>query len=211
MNGTAPSTVAAALTIIDANNLAVLTQILTTMATEALLGSDNYHDFISQCRPQRTQIKIATNIRSFLESSQLSQSMNVDQHGLVQDRYALCTASQWIGSVLEDFLLANRQITTELNSSTDNPLIDVDGDCFHHGGNLQAASVTSTIEKTKTGLVMLGRLSVSQCQELVNPSLTRACHPISASMIRVFRSPAKESTFISHLIYQSSHSSAILL
>lgn len=178
MNGTAPSAAAASLVLYDTNNLAVLTQLLTAMATEALLGSvDNYHDFISQCRRHSGQIEVADNIRSFLIGSRLSQHMNIKQQGLVQDRYALRTAPQWIGPLLEDLLLANSQITTELNSSTDNPLIDVAGDRFHHGGNFQAASVTSAMEKAKTALVMLGRLLASQCQEIINPTLNKGLPP----------------------------------
>ncbi|KAJ5115006.1 Phenylalanine aminomutase (L-beta-phenylalanine forming) [Penicillium alfredii] len=178
MNGTAPSAAAAALTLYDTNNLTILTQLLTAMATEALLGSvDNYHDFISQCRPHTGQMEVANNIRSFLIGSQLSRKMHFKQQGLVQDRYALRTAPQWIGPQVEDLLAANCQITTELNSSTDNPLIDVPGDRFHHGGNFQAASVTSAMEKTRTALVMLGRLVVSQCQEIINPSTNKGLPP----------------------------------
>lgn len=52
MNGTATSAVAGILVIYDTNNLAILTRILTAMSTEALLGTeDNFHDFISRCRP----------------------------------------------------------------------------------------------------------------------------------------------------------------
>ncbi|KAI2685773.1 hypothetical protein DTO012A7_2237 [Penicillium roqueforti] len=178
MNGTAPSAAAAALVLHDAHNLGVLVQLLTAMATEALQGSlDNYHDFISQCRPHPGQIEVADNIRSFLIGSHLSTKMNVKQQGLVQDRYALRTAPQWIGPLLEDLMLADRQVTTELNSSTDNPLIDVAGDRFHHGGNFQAASVSSAMEKTKTAIVMLGRLVASQCQEIINPILNKGLPP----------------------------------
>ncbi|KAJ5766031.1 Phenylalanine aminomutase (L-beta-phenylalanine forming) [Penicillium nucicola] len=178
INGTAPSAAAAALVLHDAHILALLAQLLTAMTTEALLGSvDNYHDFISQCRPHPGQIEVADNIRSFLIGSHLSIEMNIKQQGLVQDRYALRTAPQWIGPVLEDLMLADDQVTTELNSSTDNPLIDVAGDRFHHGGNFQAASVTTAMEKTKTAIVMLGRLIASQCQELVNPAINKGLPP----------------------------------
>ncbi|KAJ5357911.1 Phenylalanine aminomutase (L-beta-phenylalanine forming) [Penicillium brevicompactum] len=178
MNGTAPSAAAAALVLYDANNLAALIQMLTAMATEALTGSvDNYHDFISQSRPHPGQIEVADNIRNFLNGSRLSQKMSVKQQGLVQDRYALRTAPQWIGPLLEDLSLATKQVTTELSSTTDNPLIDVAGDCFHHGGNFQAASVATAMEKTKTATVMLGRLVASQCQEIINPGLNKGLPP----------------------------------
>ncbi|OQE46492.1 hypothetical protein PENCOP_c001G06567 [Penicillium coprophilum] len=178
MNGTAPSAAAAALTLHDVNNLTVLTQVLTAMATEALLGSvDNYDDFISQCRPHPGQIEVARNISGLLAGTMLAERTNIHRQGLAQDRYALRTAPQWLGPVIEDLLLANRQVTTELNSTTDNPLIDVAQDRFHHGGNFQAASITSAMEKAKTALVMLGRLLVSQCQEVINPNLNKGLPP----------------------------------
>ncbi|KAJ5436045.1 Phenylalanine ammonia-lyase [Penicillium cf. griseofulvum] len=178
MNGTAPSAAAAALTLYDVNNLTVLTQVLTAMSTEALLGSvANYDEFISQCRPHPGQREVARNIRGLLAGTMLAERTHVHKQGLAQDRYALRTAPQWLGPVTEDLLLVNRQITIELNSSTDNSLIDVAGDRFHHGGNFQAASITSAMEKVKTALVMLGRLLVSQCQEIINSSLNKGLPP----------------------------------
>lgn len=178
INGTAPSTAAAALVLHDVNQIAVLVQLLTAMTTEAILGAvDNYHDFISQTRPHAGQMEVANNVRSFLVGSQFSRDIKVKQQGLVQDRYALRTAPQWIGPQLEDLMAAARQVVTELNSTTDNPLIDVVGDRFHHGGNFQAVSVTSAMEKTKTALVMFGRLLVSQCQEIINPMLNKGLPP----------------------------------
>ena len=48
-------------------------------------------------------------------------------------RYALRTSPQWIGPQLEDLSLAQDQITIESNSTTDNPLVDVEGSTIHHG------------------------------------------------------------------------------
>lgn len=48
--------------------------------------------------------------------------------GLLQDRYGLCGTSQWIGPQLEEMQLANSQIYLELNSTQDNPVIDVQVD-----------------------------------------------------------------------------------
>ncbi|OOF99514.1 hypothetical protein ASPCADRAFT_126423 [Aspergillus carbonarius ITEM 5010] len=178
VNGTAVSAAAASLVLYDSHNLAILSQVLTAMATEALLGTvDNYHEFISQCRPHPGQTEVARNICSCLRGSRLSQETDVNKLGLVQDRYALRTAPQWIGPQLEDILSADRQITTELNSSTDNPLIDDSRGRFHHGGNFQAASVTSAMEKVRGALSMLGKILLGQCNELINPFLNGGLPP----------------------------------
>ncbi|PYI08490.1 putative phenylalanine ammonia-lyase [Aspergillus sclerotiicarbonarius CBS 121057] len=178
VNGTAVSAAAASLVLYDSHNLAILSQVLTAMANEALVGTvDNYHEFISQCRPHPGQAEVARNICSCLRGSRLSQETDVNRLGLVQDRYALRTAPQWIGPQLEDLLSADRQVEIELNSSTDNPLIDVSRDRFHHGGNFQAASVTSAMEKARGALVMLGKILLGQCNELTNPSLSGGLPP----------------------------------
>lgn len=74
-------------------------------------------------------------------------------------------------------MLAHKQIMTELNSTTDNPLIDVAGNAIHHGGNFQAASVTSAMEKSRLSLQMIGKLLFAQCTELINPMLNNGLSP----------------------------------
>jgi phenylalanine ammonia-lyase len=91
----------------------------------------------------------------------------------VQDRYSIRTAPQWIGPQLEDLLLADTQISIELNSTSDNPIIDVEANDVLCGGNFQATSVTSAMEKTRLALQMFGRLLFSQVTELVNPNLSQ--------------------------------------
>ncbi|KAK3317230.1 L-Aspartase-like protein [Cercophora scortea] len=177
-NGTAPSCAAASIVVHQANQLALLTQFLTAMGTEALSGTaHNYHPFISAIRPHAGQSEAAANILNFLSGSKLSSARNPDRIGLAQDRYALRTAPQWIGPQLEDLLLATRQVETELNSTTDNPLIDVATGHIHHGGNFQAAVLTSAMEKTMTAVQSLGRLLFAQSSELINNMTNRGLPP----------------------------------
>lgn len=184
-NGTAPSAAAASLAVHMANQMAVWTQLLTAMGTEALLGTtNNYDPFISRTRPHRGQGEAAANIRRFLYGSVLSPGKTEPARaGLAQDRYALRTAPQWIGPQLEDLALATLQVTTELNATTDNPLIDVGSDgqsaggAVHHGGNFQAMAVTSAMEKTLTALQNLGRLLYAQGTELIDNARNRGLPP----------------------------------
>lgn len=177
-NGTAPSCAAACIVMHQANQLALLTQLLTAMGTEALAGtSHNYHPFISDIRPHSGQVEVASNILKFLSGSLLSPDRGPEQIGLAQDRYALRTAPQWIGPQLEDLMLATRQVTVELNSTTDNPLIDVAGGRIHHGGNFQAAAITSAMEKTMVALQNLGRLLFAQSSELINNLTNKGLPP----------------------------------
>ncbi|KAL8753617.1 MAG: hypothetical protein Q9199_004921 [Rusavskia elegans] len=184
INGTATSAAVASLAIYESHHITILAQVLTAMALEALLGTvGNYHPFIAAIRPHRGQVESGNIIRQFLKGSRLAPDFEHDKEirqssGLLyQDRYALRTASQWIGPQLEDLLLAHEQVTTELNSTTDNPMIDIEGQTTHHGGNFQAASITSAMEKTRLSLQMIGKLLFAQCSELINPMLNNGLPP----------------------------------
>lgn len=166
----------------ETHHLAVLSQVLTAMGCEALHGTaESFHPFIASVRPHKGQAEAASNILSFLTGSRLAQGVLTEadsqMSGLCQDRYPLRTASQWIGPQLEDLLLAHDQLTVELNSTTDNPLIDVAHNLMHHGGNFQAASVTSAMEKTRLTLQMLGKLLFAQGTEIINPALNKGLPP----------------------------------
>ncbi|KAL4930459.1 aromatic amino acid ammonia-lyase [Aspergillus undulatus] len=171
-NGTAASAALASLVMYKAHSLALLTQVSTGLAVEGLCGSiEGFHSFWGSCRPHEGQTEVAANILLLLGGSRLALRSTGFSSGLAQDRYSIRTASQWIGPQLEDLILADHQISTELNSTTDNPLIDSASQSFYCGGNFQATSVTSAMEKTRLALQMLGRLLFSQCSELINPDL----------------------------------------
>ncbi|KAE9369014.1 putative phenylalanine ammonia-lyase [Stipitochalara longipes BDJ] len=184
LNGTAVSSAVAALALHETHLMAVLSQVLTAMGVEALSGTvESFNSFLAETRPHAGQIEAASNIRSFLTGSNLARPaahiglLSNDDTGLCQDRYALRTSSQWIGPQLEDLILAHRQVTVELNSTTDNPLVDVVGKKVHHGGNFQGVSVASAMDKARGTLQMMGKMLFAQSSELVNPTMNNGLPP----------------------------------
>lgn len=181
VNGTAISTGVAALAIHEAHCQAVLSQILTAMSVEALCGSDeSFHPFFAKVRPHPGQEESARNIYSFLAGSRLvHRNDGSEEASLRQDRYSIRTASQWIGPVLEDLLLAHQQVMIEVNSVTDNPLVFLDENesKILHGGNFQAKAITSAVEKVRQGCQTIGRMLSVQCTEIINPMTNRGLPP----------------------------------
>lgn len=179
VNGTAVSAAVAALAAYESLNLAALSQVLTAMSVEALRGSDeSFEPFIAQVRPHPGQVDSARTIKAFLSGSQLlNRHDSQNEATLRQDRYSIRTASQWIGPVLEDFCLAHDQLTIELNSVTDNPLIETATGRVFHGGNFQARAVTSAAEKLRQGLQSIGRMLFAQCTEMINPTTSWGLPP----------------------------------
>lgn len=179
VNGTAISAGVGALAIHEALFQIGLSQILTAMSVEALSGTDESFDpFFAHVRPHPGQTEIAQNIYAFLsQSSLVNRREGTDGNSLRQDRYSIRTASQWIGPVLEDVLLAHEQLRIEFNSVTDNPLIDVKSGRILHGGIFQAKCVTSAVEKIRQGCQSIGRMLSVQCAELINPMTNRGLPP----------------------------------
>ncbi|PLW49686.1 hypothetical protein PCASD_02276 [Puccinia coronata f. sp. avenae] len=184
-NGTAFSAAAASMAMFQAHTLGLLSQVLTAMTVEAMVGQIGaFHPFIHQtARPHAGQIEVAKNIYRLLQTSQLLESHDeMADHDLDrerskqilrQDRYPLRTAPQWIGPQLEDLLVAHQAIAKELNSTTDNPLVDVENGILHHGGNFQATSVATSMEKTRLAIAAIGKIIFAQVTELNNSFMNK--------------------------------------
>ena len=186
LNGTAFSSAVAALAIHDASMLCLLTQVTTAMSVEASYGTDgSFASFIHNvCRPHPGQVECAATILSLLDGSKMASHyvnedhvhMDEDVGSLRQDRYPLRTAAQWIGPQVEDLAQSWKTVEREMNSTTDNPLIQVHADqtsTIHHGGNFQAMAISNTMEKTRLSLHHFGKLTFQQMTELINPAMNR--------------------------------------
>ncbi|KAK5031938.1 hypothetical protein LTS07_004559 [Exophiala sideris] len=182
VNGTAPSATVAALALYETNQLAFLSQLVTCLSSETLAANVEWtHPFIAEVRPHPGQIEAAQNLRRLLDGSGLVTGLgehdNSAQEGLVQDRYAVRSSPQWVGPQLEDLCFAADQLVRELNSTTDNPLVNSETGTVHCGANFQAASVTMVAEKTRLCLQMIGKMLFAQTSEMINPTLNNGLPP----------------------------------
>ena len=181
VNGTAVSAGVGTLALHETHCLTILSQVLTAMSVESLKGStESFDPFLAKIRPHVGQIEASRNIRNFLKGSQLVSTNDhdpPDDGSLRQDRYSTRTTPQWLGPQLESLMLAHKQLTVEVNSTTDNPIIDADGGRVLHGGNFQAMAVTSAMEKARSVLQAIGRMLFAQCTELIDPALNNGLPP----------------------------------
>ncbi|KAJ6069826.1 hypothetical protein N7499_011713 [Penicillium canescens] len=196
INGTAPSVAVASLALYDTQQLALLSQMLTAFSSECLAGNVEWtQPFIHDVRPHPGQIEAANNIRRFLKGSKYVVGLESQRkfgEGLCQDRYSTRTAPQWVGPYLEDLLLAQQQLETELNSTSDNPLVDTNPEsptCGQvlNGGNFQATAVTSAMDKARLAIQMIGRMLWSQVTEIINPATNNGLEAnLNASAVEGF-------------------------
>lgn len=117
-------------------------------------------------KPHPGQLRVAQRIRSDLNI--VSAPQDYSKSGKIQDRYSLRCAPQIIG-VLEDFLpFAKTIIETELNSTNDNPIIDVDSDRIFHGGHFYGGHIAMTMDTLKCQVANMADLLDRQMASLVD-------------------------------------------
>ncbi|MFG2525991.1 histidine ammonia-lyase [Streptomyces sp. NPDC048527] len=183
INGTSFSAAFAALATQDAHQLAMVSDICTSLASEALLGNrGHFAAFIHEQRPHRGQLASAALMSELLEGSQLSlpHDQVVDHneplegrgHGKlrrsIQDRYSIRCAPHVNGVLRDTVEWADRWLETEINASTDNPLFDVENGTVHSGGNFYAGHVGQAMDSLKVAVASVADLLDRQVQLLVD-------------------------------------------
>jgi|GEM_PF-64860 len=172
VNGTSVANALAANVLYDANILALLAQATTALSVETLIGTNQSYDPVIQAvKPHLGQIEVGENLLHLLKGSRLSRDEldgkeKIERGRMRQDRYGIRTAPQAIGPQLEVVLAATEAVTTEMNSVTDNPIIDVEGDRVLHGGNFQGTPLGVAMENTRLALSAIGQILFAQYTEL---------------------------------------------
>ncbi|KIK22354.1 hypothetical protein PISMIDRAFT_102672 [Pisolithus microcarpus 441] len=185
LNGTAFSAGLATLVVRNTETIGVLGATLTALAVEALNGARGSFDpFVGEARPHVGQIEAAHLIHELLAGSQFAVNheaevkIEEDDGVLRQDRYSLRTAPQWLGPQFEELKRAKDTIRVEVNSTTDNPLVEppktegAEGR-IHHAGNFQALAMTVAMDHLRLALAQIGRLMFVQLTEILNPLMNR--------------------------------------
>ncbi|KAG2043777.1 L-Aspartase-like protein [Suillus americanus] len=185
LNGTAFSAAVSALVVRGARGISVLGAVLTAMSVEAMLGARGSFDpFVSEARPHIGQIHSARLMHTLLTGSSFASEHEVEVK-LEDDAgvYSLRTAPQWLGPQFEDLANAAQVVITEVNSTTDNPLIEPPSASnnqtgqVHHAGNFQALALTNAMDHVRLSLAHIGKLMFVQLTEIVNPAMNRGLFP----------------------------------
>ena len=192
INGTSFMAGFAVLAAADARELALVADIGTAMASEALLGNRGHFDrFIHAQKPHPGQRASAAAIDALLEGSELSMHQSQILEAIeslgertylelghrIQDKYSIRCAPHVTGMLRDTLRWVEEWLTVEINSCTDNPLFDIDGDVVHNGGNFYGGHVAQAMDALKIAVANLADLLDRQVELLVDEKFNNGLTP----------------------------------
>jgi histidine ammonia-lyase len=92
--------------------------------------------------------------------------------GRIQDAYTLRCSPQVHGAGKDGIAYAKRVLETEMNSSTNNPLIFADSEEFLLGGNFHGQPVGLALDFLAIAVATFANISERRIERLVNPQLS---------------------------------------
>ena len=147
--------------------------LIAALTLESLRGTIKaFDDRVSQCRPHPGQIHVAAEMRQHLDA-ETGGSERQAKYGskIVQDAYSLRCIPQVHGTVYDTLQFVRRIIETEMNASTDNPLIF--GESVTSAGNFHGQYPATAADFLAIALTTLGNISERRVERLVNGSLSK--------------------------------------
>jgi histidine ammonia-lyase len=171
INGTQASTAIALDALFTAERLFGAALGAGALSIDALKGSIKPFDpRVSQLRGQPGQVRVAAEIRSLLEGSEILASHG--RCGKVQDPYSFRCQPQVMGASLDLLTNAARTLVIEAGAVTDNPIVFEDEDQAISGGNFHAQPIAFAADVIAMAMCEVGSLSERRTAVLIDPKMS---------------------------------------
>ena len=183
INGTAVMTGVAVNCIYDAWRLFGLSLAAHALMIQALQGSNqSFHPFLHDYKPHPGQRWAAASMLELLHGStlirdELEERAKRPTGDLIQDRYSLRCLPQYLGPIVDGMRQIQKQITVEMNSATDNPLIDSESGQDFHGGNFLGQYIGVAMDHLRYYLGLTAKHLDAQISLLVHPKFSNGLPP----------------------------------
>ncbi|MEE4913507.1 histidine ammonia-lyase [Pseudomonas alliivorans] len=172
VNGTPCMTGLSCLAIADAERLTQWADVIGAMTFEALRGQlDAFDESILALKPHPGMQVVGNNLRSLLAGSEvLAGSQGIR----TQDALSIRSIPQVHGATRDQLAHAIRQIETELNSVTDNPLLLGTPDAYRvvSQANPHGQSVAMAADLLCMAVAELGSIAERRLDRLINPMVS---------------------------------------
>ncbi|RFM36316.1 HAL/PAL/TAL family ammonia-lyase [Chitinophaga silvisoli] len=187
INGTSTMTGIGLVNIIQAKKLLGWSLILSSMINEIVEAFDDHLSAeLNAVKKHAGQNKVAAAMRDILKDSkmvrhrpdhfykELEEEIFKDK---VQEYYSLRCVPQVLGPVYDTLAHAEQIVVQELNSVSDNPVVDHHQQNVFHGGNFHGDYISLEMDKVKIAITKLSMLSERQLNYLMNDKLNHKFPP----------------------------------
>ena len=177
VNGTSVMTAIAACCVVDMQNLLALSFGAHGLLFQGMSATNqSFHPFIHEHKPLPGQMASAQAMLDLLKGSQLICDELDGQHDFrggdepIQDRYSLRCLPQYMGPIVDGIRTVADQITIEMNSATDNPLVDHERGNTYHGGNFLGQYVGVGMDQMRSYIGLLAKHLDIQIAMIATPA-----------------------------------------
>ncbi|MEE4355292.1 MAG: aromatic amino acid ammonia-lyase [Desulfococcaceae bacterium] len=183
INGTSVMTGIAANCIHDMRSLLALVLGVQGFFIQGLGGTNqSFHAFIHRQKPHPGLVWTSEQMLRILRGSRLildepGGDTRCRAEGLIQDRYSLRCLPQYFGPIMDGFHTISRQVETEMNSASDNPLIDAENNASFHCGNFLGQYIGMGMDQLRYHIGLLAKHTDVQIALLVAPEFSNGLPP----------------------------------
>jgi len=185
INGTSCMSGIGLLNVIYAERLIKWSVLIGAVINELVRSyDDSYSEFLNRAKRHRGQQDVAAAMRRCLETSKMVHKRedrlfkDIDKVGngepikeKVQEYYSFRCIPQIVGPILETVRNAEEILIDEVNSTNDNPVVDLENRHVYHGGNFHGDYVALEMDKVKIAIAKLSMLCERQLNYLLNEKL----------------------------------------
>ncbi len=164
LNGTQFMSAHGVLAVEKAMRLLNAANAIAAMSLDAFDGRiEPFGNLVNEVRHQDGQIKVAEDMRSLLEGSELIARHK--EH--VQDPYSFRCIPQVHGAVADAINFVSQKLTNEINSPTDNPTIFPEDDLIVSAGNFHGEPIAMPMDYLALALTELSNISERRIYKLI--------------------------------------------
>ncbi|XP_026876025.2 histidine ammonia-lyase-like isoform X3 [Electrophorus electricus] len=174
INGTQMMSSLGAEAVERAEAIARQADVIAALTLEVLRGTNKAFDNdIHAVRPHAGQILVAQRFRALLHSDIFPSAIAEEKpYDRVQDAYTLRCCPQVHGVANDTIAFVKKILNTELNSSTDNPLVFAERGITISGGNFHGEYPAKALDFLSIGVHELASISERRIERMCNPSLS---------------------------------------
>ncbi|ALC89268.1 histidine ammonia-lyase [Bacillus sp. FJAT-18017] len=169
INGTQAMTSVGTIALNEAERLGLAADMSACLTMEALRGIISAFDpDLLAIRPHSEIQNVASRIRTWLEGSNRTTKQGEIR---MQDAYSIRCIPQVHGASWQTFRHVETVLSTELNSTTDNPIILEDGRVLS-GGHFHGQPIALSMDHLKIAAAEWANIAERRIERLVNPQLS---------------------------------------